>query len=344
MSRRLPVYVLLDCSESMIGPGIEGVRLSVDAMLKELRRNPHALETVCLSFITFDSDARQLAPLKPLDEVQTPSLQVRPGTALGAALRLTAESIRTEVKRTTSTEKGDYRPLIFLITDGQATDEWESALSLLDTRSLTRPANLYAIGCGADVDFIQLGKITDIVLRMDSISTESFGKLFIWLTASVHSASTGVGDSAPDALLTNLPTEVKKIDLRKTPAHDGRARQIFLRVHCQHGRGTYLMRYLLDERSGYYAANAAHPLTVESIPAGKGKTFRLPAVDSNLLLGIVPCPFCANDSAAGCGNCDALFCLSSSDPPHTITCPACKDIISRGNDRTSGFKIEQSAG
>jgi uncharacterized protein YegL len=342
VSRRLPVYVVLDTSESMIGPGIEGVCLSVDAMLKKLRSNPHALETVWLSFITFDSDARQIAPLKPLDEVQAPPLHVRPGTALGAALRLVAERIRTEVKRTTSTHKGDYRPLIFLITDGQATDEWQSALSKLDTRSVTRPANLYAIGCGADVDFTQLSKITDIVLRMDSISTDSFGKLFIWLTASVHSASTEVGDVTPDALLANLPTEVRKVDLRKMPPHDGRARQIFLRVHCQLGRGTYLMRYLLDERTGYYTASAAHPLTVESTPADKA--FRLPAVDSNLLSGVVPCPFCVNDSVAGCGNCDALFCISSSNPPNEITCPACKDMISRGNDRTGGFKIEQSPG
>jgi len=265
----------------MVGPGIEGVRHSVNVMLKELRRNPHALETVWLSFITFDSDARQLTPLKPLDEVQAPLLQVKPGTALGAALRLVAESIRAEVKRTTGTEKGDYRPLILLITDGQATDEWESALSQLDMRSITRPANLYAIGCGADVDFVQLGKITDIVLRMDSISTDSFGKLFIWLTASIHSASKGVGDNTPGSLLANLPTEVKKVDLSKAPAHDGRARQVFLRVHCQHERGTYLMRYLLDEGSGCYKASASHPLTMESIPASQGKPFRLPAVDNS---------------------------------------------------------------
>jgi uncharacterized protein YegL len=342
MSRRLPVYVLLDCSESMIGPGIEGVRLSVDAMLKELRRNPHALETVWLSFITFDSDARQLAPLKPLDEVQPPTLHVRPGTALGAALRLTAASIRTEVKRTTSTEKGDYRPLIFLITDGQATDEWQSALTQLDTRSVTRPANLYAVGCGADVDFAQLGKLTDIVLRMDSISTDSFAKLFIWLTASVHSASTGVGDNSPDALLSNLPAEVKKIDLDKTPAYDGRARQLFLRVHCIQGRGAYLMRYRMDDGSGLYQAIAAHPLSEES--TSKAKDFQLPAVDSKLLLGVVPCPYCTNDSAAGCGTCSALFCISSSTPPREVTCPVCRDTISRGAGRGEGFQIKQSAG
>ena len=77
--RRLPVYVLLDCSESMIGPGIAGVRKSVDAMLRELRRNPHALETVYMSFITFSTKAKQLIPLTPLEDVQPPSLPLASG-------------------------------------------------------------------------------------------------------------------------------------------------------------------------------------------------------------------------------------------------------------------------
>ena len=260
MSRRLPVYVLLDCSESMIGPGIEGLRIAVDAMLRELRRNPHALETVWLSFITFDSEARQVAPLTPLEDVQPPPLQVRPGTALGGALRLATDAIRREVKRTTSTEKGDYRPLIFLITDGQPTDEWQSAIRDIDTRTPARPANIYAIGCGADVDLAELGKITDVVLRLDKVNADGFAKLFVWLSASVHSASTGVADADPSALLEKLPADITKVDLKKIPAHDGRPRQLFLRAHCLQKRGVYLMRFRLDEEAGIYRAVSSHPL------------------------------------------------------------------------------------
>lgn len=340
--RRLPVYVLLDCSESMIGPGLEGIRLAVDLMLKELRRNPHALETVWLSFITFDGEARQVLPLTALDEVQPPSLKVRPGTALGAALRLTTEAICREVRRTTADTKGDYRPLIFLITDGQPTDDWQSALALLDTRSVTRPANVYAIGCGSDVDFHQLGKITDIVLQMDSISTDAFAKLFIWLTASINSASTGVADSSPDAIVSNLPGGVTKIDLRKTPAHDGRARQVFLPALCMQGRGRYLLRYLLDEGRGVYFASAAHALPIETT---SGETnLALPPLDSSTLFGIAPCPFCSNDSAAACGNCGAVFCMPAGNPPPSLTCPSCGNVISRGTGEGGHFEVRQSAG
>ncbi|MSU32181.1 MAG: VWA domain-containing protein [Pedosphaera sp.] len=341
MSRRLPVYVLLDCSESMIGPGIEGLGSAVKAMLRELRRNPQALETVWLSFVTFDSEARQVMPLTPVADVQIPSLQVRPGTSLGGALRLTIESIRKEVKCTTVTEKGDFRPLIFLITDGQPTDEWRSVIKELDTGTKTRPANIYAIGCGADVDLAQLGEITDIVLQLDKVNADGFAKLFVWLSASVHSASTGVADADPSALLDKLPTDITKVDLKKVPAHDGRSRQIFLQVHCSQKRGVYLMRYRLDEKSGRYRAVASHPLA--TVAGETAKEFRLPPVNSLLLEGVEACPYCSNDSGANCGACNSLFCISSRNLSSPSVCPSCGDSRDYG-ESAEGFMVNQSTG
>ena len=341
MTRRLPVYLLLDCSESMIGPGIEGLRTAVGTMLKELRSNPQALESVWISFITMDSDARQITPLTPLEEVRQPSLHVRPGTALGAALRLTANAIRREVKRTSPTVKGDYRPLVFLITDGQATDDWKSAIGELQATGGTRPANVYAIGCGSDVDYAQLGKVTDIVLRLDKMGPEGFSKLFVWLSASVNSASVGMGESSPEGLLDNLPKEVSRVDLTKAPVHDGKTRQIFLRANCSQERGAYLMRYRLDERAGLYAAVTSHPLDY-ALESGKGQ-FRLPPVNSDVLMGCPACPYCKNDAAGKCGSCGALFCLPSTGEQASVTCPSCKNRLDLG-DPKGGFDVTQSTG
>lgn len=59
-SRRLPVYLLLDCSGSMFGEPIEAVRQGLKALLSELRGDPMALETAYLSVITFESIANQV--------------------------------------------------------------------------------------------------------------------------------------------------------------------------------------------------------------------------------------------------------------------------------------------
>ena len=54
-ARRLPVYLLLDTSGSMRGEPIESVNIGLRAMIASLRQNPHALESVYLSIVTFDS-------------------------------------------------------------------------------------------------------------------------------------------------------------------------------------------------------------------------------------------------------------------------------------------------
>ena len=54
MSRRLPVYLLIDTSGSMRGEPIESVKVGIEAMLSTLRTDPYALDTVSISIITFD--------------------------------------------------------------------------------------------------------------------------------------------------------------------------------------------------------------------------------------------------------------------------------------------------
>ena len=187
--RRLPVYLLLDCSESMAGEAIDAVSLGVNTLVNEMRGNPLALETVYLSIITFSRVAKQVVPLTELLSFQPSKLSVRPGTALGSALRLLMECLKRDIVKTTETTKGDYKPLIFILTDGQPTDDWEGAADALKSPGTPKAANVFAIGCGLDVDIETLYRITDTVLLMSDLSSEGFRKLFVWLSASVQTAS-----------------------------------------------------------------------------------------------------------------------------------------------------------
>ncbi|MBQ3447385.1 MAG: VWA domain-containing protein, partial [Synergistaceae bacterium] len=73
--RRLPVYLLLDCSGSMMGAPIEAVKQGITTLLSELKGDPQALETAYLSVITFESTARQVVPLTELIQFQAPSIE-----------------------------------------------------------------------------------------------------------------------------------------------------------------------------------------------------------------------------------------------------------------------------
>ena len=341
--RRLPVYLLLDCSESLVGDGIRQVERGVHTLLSTLRSDPHALETVWLSCITFDGAARVLFPLTELSEVQAPKLVVRPGTALGAAIHLCADCISREVRRTTHDSKGDYRPLVIVITDGQSTDDCKSAFQRLGTAVKPSPASIYAIGCGDDVDLHALKQLTDIVLHMPEMEEADFRRLFIWLTASVQSASIAADGGDPQkAALAKLPDTITKVDhLPPPPDPDAPARQVFLRSLCQKNKQPYLIRYRFDDRYSVYTPIAAHTLEDPGSSAG---IMNLPTVNSSVLDGAWPCPYCKNTGAGSCGNCGTVFCSAGPNSQEPVICPGCGNQLSTRVSSGQGFQVRQSAG
>lgn len=194
-SRRLPVYLLLDISGSMEGDPIEAVRHGVRALISELRGDPQALETAYLSVITFNSGARQVNPLTELMLFEEPQLRAGGATALGAALRLLTECINSEVRKSTATQKGDWKPLVFILTDGAPTDDWRSAAAELKN---SKPANIIACAAGAYADTTVLKEITDSVLMMNNLSAGDLAQFFAWVSSSVKMSSKSL-DSKPGA-------------------------------------------------------------------------------------------------------------------------------------------------
>lgn len=338
--RRLPVYFLLDCSESMIGDAIDAVQDGVKNLLNELKSNPNALETACVSFITYSGSARQIVPLTDLLAVQAPTLSVQPGTSMGAAFKLLKDCIGREVKKTTTERKGDFRPIVFLLTDGQPTDD--STALVQSMRSLVTPkiANIYSIGCGDDVDFEVLQQFSDAVFKLDDMKPENLGKLFVWLSASVQNASAGVSEGNPtDGIdLKKKPTEVEVVEKGTNLRKDKTPRQLFLKVNCIKKLGAYLVRHRLDPQTGTYEAVKTHKLN-ESEVSSSGQD--LAKVSSDKISSVQPCPHCSNVSWAFCP-CGSFMCCTPKRGRMSLTCPKCNQT----NEFSFGgsFNINQSAG
>ena len=209
MSRRLPVYLLLDTSGSMMGEPIAAVRQGVKLLVSDLKSDPQALEVAYLSVITFDSNARQVVPLTELLVFQEPTIEASGSTSLGEALKLLEQCIDKEVRKATPQQKGDWKPLVFLMTDGEPTDSWESPADRIKKKKI---GNLIACAAGPHADDSVLKRITEIVVRLDTLQPDSLRAFFRWVSSSIKTTSQSIAQVAADAPI-NLPPPPPQIQI-----------------------------------------------------------------------------------------------------------------------------------
>lgn len=209
--RRLPVYLLLDCSGSMYGEPIEAVKNGVQVLISTLRQDPYALETAYLSIITFDSSAQQVTPLTELASFQQPNIQASGCTALGEALTLLSQKADQEVTKTTAEQKGDWKPLVFIMTDGEPTDDLNKGLAEFKKRKW---GMVVACAAGSGANTNTLKKITECVVSLDTADSATIKAFFKWVSASVSTGSMKVEESGAEATtLSELPPPPPEVNI-----------------------------------------------------------------------------------------------------------------------------------
>jgi uncharacterized protein YegL len=193
----------------MAGEPIEAVRQGIKSLLADLRGDPQALESAYLTAITFSSFARQVCPLTELLNFQEPHLEAGGSTSLGEALVLLVKSIETEVRKTTPTQKGDWRPLVFLMTDGEPTDPWEPIADRLKQLHL---GNIIACAAGPSAKEEKLKRITPNVIKLSDLQPDSLRAFFKWVSSAIKQSSVKAGQVLPDEPL-GLPPPPPQIQI-----------------------------------------------------------------------------------------------------------------------------------
>ncbi len=209
--RRLPVYLLLDTSGSMYGEPIEAVKTGVQTLISSLRSDPYALETAFISIITFNTSAQQIVPLTELAAFQQPNIDASGCTAMGEALSLLAQKVDSEVTKTTAKQKGDWRPLVFILTDGEPTDDLNKGLSAFKSKKFGMVVAC-AAGMGANTNTLK--QITENVVQLDTADSESLKAYFKWVSASISTSSKSVEDTGSEATtMSELPPPPPEVNI-----------------------------------------------------------------------------------------------------------------------------------
>lgn len=353
--RRLPVFLLLDVSDSMIGEPLQYLEKGLDTFIGKLRQDPHAIETVYLSVIAFAGQVKTVVPLMDLPSFYPPRLQVGAGTSLGLALEHLMKEIERNVVKTTCERKGDWKPLIYLMTDGKPTDRCEQAIEKWN-RSFSTRSNMVAIGLGPHASTETLRKFSSNVLNYNGEDAADFTRFIEWMTMSVQSQSMKLMENqSRDTFKVSLEKAGNVIELAKfRPAPDDS--HVILVGRCQTKKTPYLIKYDLlpytpilnpnasdyDKNKKYFQVSGCFPVE-ESYFEWSGSMADIdPKISITSLYGGSNCPQCGNKIANGFCECGKMFCISGAGP---AKCPWCgKTAIMAFVDPDDDFDIVRSRG
>jgi uncharacterized protein YegL len=192
--RRLPVYFLLDTSGSMYGEPIHALNNALSGMVNTLRTDPQALDSLWLSFITFDREVKEVMPLTELVSFQLPEIMCPQSgpTHTGQALELLYKKVNTDVKRGTSIQKGDWRPLLFIFTDGKPSDIQLYREMIPRIKSVNFGA---IVGCAAGhlANDSMLKELTDTVVHLDTADSSTLKQFFKWVSDTIEQGNKSMG-------------------------------------------------------------------------------------------------------------------------------------------------------
>lgn len=336
----------------MVGEPVQLVEEGMARIIRELKADPYAIETAWISVIVFAGQAKTLVPLQELIHFYPPRFPVGGGTALSKGLGQLMFELRKNQVKTTYEQKGDWKPLIFMFTDGVPTDETTAAIQEWQ-QQWRSSVNLVAIAMGAEADTPVLREITDHVLLFNNSNADTYKQFFRWITASIKTTSESVENSGSGFELAKTDGDtLSKIDLTKAPppAQYADSNFVVLAGKCQHTQRPYLMKYRkvvqpaafsgLDLQTRAYRLVGAFAVT-EAYHELSDNIQQQFSINTSELIGVPTCPCCGNQTAFAVCGCGQVHCIGDEE---VSRCPQCGNQGRYTSSGEEGFDVNRTQG
>jgi uncharacterized protein YegL len=193
---RCPLVLLLDTSGSMAGERINALNQGLKILKEDLSNDITASLRVEIAIITFGGSAKLVQNFCTVDKMVINPLQAGGGTPMGYAIGYAIQCVERRKEIYKANNNGYYRPWIFLITDGEPTDQWQEAARNVHEGEGNRKHLFWGVGVqGTNFEILkQICPPNRPPLKLKEVA---FRELFLWLSASQKRVSQSkVGDEA----------------------------------------------------------------------------------------------------------------------------------------------------
>lgn len=190
-AKRMLVVLVADTSYSMLDNSkIDDLNEGVSALIKELKNDNKAKDSVDMSIISFGGNVNVVEKFGEIESVQTPHMSADGGTPMGEAVSLALKMLDARKQECNDNGIKYFIPVCVLMTDGQATDSIDQAS--VECKKLIAEGRLIVIpiAIGSDADMNQLSSFSTLSPKVIT-GNFSFLEFFKWLSSSISGATGG---------------------------------------------------------------------------------------------------------------------------------------------------------
>lgn len=214
--RTMVLFFLVDTSRSMEGDKIGTLNQAIEDVIPEIKKisGENADAQIKIAALAFSTGAKWLTPA-PMESESFSWNWLKAGgyTDLGAACK----ELNMKLSRTAfmSDVTGSFAPAIFLLSDGDPTDDYRRALAELQGNNWFRKAIKVAVAIGDDAN---TDVLTEFTGNQESVLTahnpEALRRMirFVSVTASqIGSRSSAVGKAGVDEIVSKQEEFVEQV-------------------------------------------------------------------------------------------------------------------------------------